>query len=1090
MLTRIHLSAFLAVLLLAGAAGAQLLDEDFEGVAGTPAGPFFSGPGYFDVDNWDDNLTGEAAFAGTEGNSRFGAVSALGISGGGAVGDAGRIEVTGVTFDLLNEDFELVSGVGGGTFLTGDGTPDTLGFTLNWDDNIGGEAAFAGTKGGAAVLAGGGATAEGITSGGFGGSKAGQITMSNVNVGAGNWFAGLEWEMSQFPGATPLFNPGFDDAGGSLNLWEVWGNTFSVPDWDVPVTALSAPNVLKMWGNWTGSYNESGVYQELAAQPNQVWELQASAQHVSIDALTGTANYVNMSIEYYDAGGTILDSLAVAILDATYATDVWHPAAPLTLTAPAGTVAVRAAIIFVQPTGLQPGAGVVDDVRFRLIGGPHPVTLSDYALTAQVLGTANGGAGETPGDYQLRVEDLDGNRLVFSRTANGVDWQEIGGALNLATEADATGAPASGVFDANSPSFRVVVAFDDESTNQWGTGGTLVVDDLLLPSMNSAGSDWVAGLSWPGLSPAAAPVLDLSKLYVAADVSGSVPGGAYDLRVECFTVTPAGLNEGFDSVNEDCGAGGDCFLLTPMETPSAGNYFDFSTDWETTIQGEGAYGGLANAQCFAPGGISAQAVASEGFGAPGAGEIRVENVGWGVGGGWYAGLDWGDQGLASTDPAQVTLEAYVRGIGYAGLNPGDYELRIEDANGDRMYYSETANGGWQYVGGPLTAFQEGPDLSGGGDGTFDWDSSTYTVVVSFMNETATWQFGGTLQVDDLYLTPVDVKTEIGRVTFPGAATAGRAFEKIGGMLSGVANTFGGLVEAFNDATGTGGGEFYASGGSVIFGGQPWDDGLVDEEVFAGTWGSGALATVDAWACTDCGTDGSAGNVSVTGAAGGGSGGWWAGLSWPVAPPDWADLGQVMLTANVKASKLAPFQLRIEDPSVDVNNPVWLTFVHTPTTTDFEPVGGALSGATEGCPNAPCAPFNYNAPLYKATLVFEGNTWATDWGTEGSLTIDNIFFSGLEIGASDEIAVTLAFVDEVATWGTDGSLTVDNLILVPAANADGDSDVDLVDAGAFQRCYGDAGAGVPVGCEYADLDNDADLDGDDIDLFFVAFEGPL
>jgi hypothetical protein len=123
-----------------------------------------------------------------------------------------------------------------------------------------------------------------------------------------------------------------------------------------------------------------------------------------------------------------------------------------------------------------------------------------------------------------------------------------------------------------------------------------------------------------------------------------------------------------------------------------------------------------------------------------------------------------------------------------------------------------------------------------------------------------------------------------------------------------------------------------------------------------------------------------------------------------------------------------------------------------------------------------------------TLVFIGDTWSTAWGSEGSLTIDNLFFTGLAFADADSHTLTVTFDNEVETWGTEGTLNVDNLLLMAAANCDGDRDVDLEDFAAFQRCFTGAGGVLTAGCECTDLDADEDVDLDDYELFLMAFDG--
>ena len=301
------------------------------------------------------------------------------------------------------------------------------------------------------------------------------------------------------------------------------------------------------------------------------------------------------------------------------------------------------------------------------------------------------------------------------------------------------------------------------------------------------------------------------------------------------------------------------------------------------------------------------------------------------------------------------------------------------------------------------------------------------MVIAFADEANSWQYGGVLTVNNLFLTAATQQRELGRITFP--AVANMSWQTVGGLLSTGTSTFTTMNENFNTVTGVGGGEFWVTNGSQTFGGQPWDTGIAGEETFAGVWGTGTIGTETALGCANCGVGGSgAGSVTVTGTGGGASGGWWAGLTWVVASPNWSDLSQVFCTADVKASKLALFQLRVEDGSAPPANPVWLAFNHTPTTTGFEAVGGPMSQGVAGCPNPPCAAFNYAAPYYRVTLIYSGGTADTAWGTGGTLTLDNLFFTQIGFGDADSYTVTLTFDNEVPTWGNHGRLTIDNLAL--------------------------------------------------------------
>ncbi|MGE3180626.1 MAG: hypothetical protein AB7N71_03285 [Phycisphaerae bacterium] len=1029
--TRRMLASVVATGLSVAASHAQL-DENFNTVTETGGATILDGSGFNFIMNWDDGILGEGAFAGTEGPIQI-VADAMGDSNAGVSGSgAGVLSVGGFSFNLLNVTFNNATGMGGGAFLVGDGNPNTFNFTTDWDSGLTGEGAFGGTANGAVLV--GNMSAQGLPTGGNDGSGAGQLDVTNVMLNGGVWFAGLQWDIGALPGAPILQNPGFDQGG--LAGWSIYSAGFNV----LAETSQSnsAPGSCKMFGRFTNSANESGIFQSLPAQPGQVWEIDCASLHVTGDSLIGSTNFTLMRIEYRDAGGVVLLSQDQTVLDTNSPTDIWIDNAPMQLLAPTGTVEVRPVFAFSQPSGTQGGAGYFDDCRLRLVSGPSAVDLSQFALVADVRGIANA-AGETLGTIQLRIEDADGDRLRFTAPASG-NWQTLGGALNTAQEADVNGNPASGVFDINSSSYRVVVAFDNDST-AWGTGGTLNVDNLQVTNSMGGGGAWFAGFAWEGLAvPASALLgtLGLDEIELSADIFGSQNGGAYELRVEAFNEFEAGLDEDFNGVT---GTGGGLFF--DQASIMGGATQNFIPTFDDGAIG-GAFGGIfGNAEFFSGGGISAQGVTSGGPDGSGFGEVRVENVIFGPGGGWFAGLTWPNQGLASTDLSQVVLSADIRGLANGGFL-GPYELRIEDQQGDRLYFQATANGNWQSIGGTLDTATEAGAAGGGGDGTFNLDSPSYAVTVSFVDAQLTWEFGGTLQIDNLFLTPVTVRNEVGRRSFSGIAN-GSSFQNVGGLLSDAIGSLGDFMQDFSSATGTGGNA--GTGGG-------WDDGIEMENAFFGTFGNAAVnGSTMAEACLTCGVAGTpAARITINNVTPG-TGGWFTGMFFTPISTSLADgLAGVTLSADIKGeangagSMLGEYFLRLEDDNGD-----FLTF-NTVANGSFQSVGGPLNTATpDQSPDGSDGIFNLNLSTYTITLGAVGTS--TNWGAGMTLTIDNLFLNGVALSSVDSFTVVVSYADEAATWPNGGDLIVDNVYFGPASgglvgdmNCDGA--VTVSDIGGF------------------------------------------
>ncbi|MCB9865024.1 MAG: hypothetical protein H6816_00070 [Phycisphaerales bacterium] len=1094
-------TAFALLCCVGQSAHAQFFEEDFDGVTASGEGEnFFSGSGFQLNNNWDSGITGENAFAGTVLNARFGSVSARGTTTGGVDGTgAGELEVAGVSFAALFEEFNNATFTGGNDFATNGAT---TGYTQNWDNGIDGETAFFGVKGSAVVGASGAASASVNPLAGNPGAAA-QVAVNGVTLNGGNWFAGLTIPAQPLQGANPLYNAGFDDNGGSLDNWpQFGGNNFSVTDGP---TALSGAAVYKSYGMFNSPDNVSGVYQDLRGEEGQVWQLGISIRNDTIvngglDDITGAnPNQFIIKIEFRSATDVLLDDVEMIALDNMTPTNQWIERNLISNPAPANTAVARIVLLF-RNVNYAGGAAFADNVTVGVLSGPPQadVDLSQIEFMADVKGETNG-AGSTLGAYQLRLEDANGNRLAFLETANG-GFQSVGGALSTAIEYGADDMTTTGAFDVNSPSMTAVLVFDPDSAPAWGTGGLLTLDNLVLTNDDTTGSGWYAGMFFDGIDINSNAALDLSRISLTANVKGDVPGGDYLMRVEGNTITQAGLDDGFETAT---GTGGGLFLTTN------GPDYQYIATWDDGISNSGAFAGFTPGtglcESFPPfftcdtNGFIARAKLSGGN--PGAyAQLKAQNISYDPGETWYMGMTFPEQGVASTDLSTVFLYADIRGKGVDGGPVGTYELRIEDAQGDRLYVTGQASTSWTTVGGALSTFTEDAAAGGGGDGTFDLDSSSYTVVVATGADAEQhWENGGILEIDNVYLTPVDVLNQIGTVTFDG--TADGSFQKIGGILTAGTSTFSpnNFEEDFSSGTGTGGGVFVNSNGNVGLVG--WDDGLTGESMFFGGYGTGNVVgpntTAAAQVCPTCGVSGTqAGQIIISNAVLTGSNTWYAGLSWgglhlnfnQIDPADVTMTAKIKGEVNGAGSTLGMYTLRIEDPNLD-----FLAFDVPAANGTFQTVGGPLSTAVEGGTGDGAAGsdfvFNYQAGTYAFALVFLGGQDGT-WGTGAKFTIDDLFLTlkGFRFADAETYTVTIAFRNELDTWGTSGKLVVDNVTLTPAANSDGDLDVDLVDFAQFQACFGLTPA--DPGCSSDDLNGDNVIDLADFSVFEKAFCGPM
>jgi hypothetical protein len=179
-------------------------------------------------------------------------------------------------------------------------------------------------------------------------------------------------------------NGGFDDGGfqlggGSLDAWTTFNNTTG----NVSAAAeavLSGDKSLKLFGQFTGSSNTSGIWQGITVKPGDLVEANLSAFVRSADTLSATSNSAQMKIEFYNqyggsvGAGNFLSANQALVADTSTANNVWN-ARELSGIAPAGAVEARLVLQFVQPNN-QFGAVHIDDVSFAVL--LHAAERGDY----------------------------------------------------------------------------------------------------------------------------------------------------------------------------------------------------------------------------------------------------------------------------------------------------------------------------------------------------------------------------------------------------------------------------------------------------------------------------------------------------------------------------------------------------------------------------------------------------------------------------------------------------------------------------------------------------------------------------------------
>ena len=169
-------------------------------------------------------------------------------------------------------------------------------------------------------------------------------------------------------GANMLTNPGFEEG---LNGWGFFGNVYHETTNPPQFVPYEGDGLVSMFGNWSGPYNVSGIYQEFPTSPGECYSLSAKSRHWSGDPMMGAGapdfNWVVQKIVWFDVNHTEIGGVESTILDGTFPTDVWFDNDPVIGTAPDGAVTVGAYILYIQPAN-DGGAAHIDLVDFEYLG--------------------------------------------------------------------------------------------------------------------------------------------------------------------------------------------------------------------------------------------------------------------------------------------------------------------------------------------------------------------------------------------------------------------------------------------------------------------------------------------------------------------------------------------------------------------------------------------------------------------------------------------------------------------------------------------------------------------------------------------------
>ncbi|QDS99901.1 family 16 glycosylhydrolase [Adhaeretor mobilis] len=219
---------------------------------------------------------------------------------------------------------------------------------------------------------------------------------------------------------TPFVNGSFEDAGGSLDGWTLFGN--SIPNVSAQSEAvLDGSHSLKIFGQFNGGQNFSGAQQGISVEGGDSLSATASAYVRSADALEN-GNVVTMKFDYYSVFGGefatsayLSSSAPITIGDTATNHDMWLEHT-LAATAPEGAVEARLVFLFDQPSN-GGGAIHIDDVSFAALalepnadanddGSVDGSDFLDWQLGLGLTGTPSVADGDYNHDDTVDATDL------------------------------------------------------------------------------------------------------------------------------------------------------------------------------------------------------------------------------------------------------------------------------------------------------------------------------------------------------------------------------------------------------------------------------------------------------------------------------------------------------------------------------------------------------------------------------------------------------------------------------------------------------------------------------------------------------------
>ena len=253
-------------------------------------------------------------------------------------------------------------------------------------------------------------------------SPAGDATVTvQRSAPAGTAFARLVVESVQQPGGggsvcfdqaglstttatDSLLNSSFDLTESSLFPgWNEYSANWNVVPDPVGANARSGSGAVQMFGRFTGTDNESGLFQDMTAGRGQIWQAAVWAQNRPGDGIAGD-NYARLKLEFVDGNGAVLDRDEVIVARAG-SSAVYQPFV-IRRSAPEWTAKARLTLAYFQKNNAG-GSVNFDDAELRLV------------TTDDERSLLNAGFEEGDGNHFLNWPTWNTNNNIIRETVSG-----------------------------------------------------------------------------------------------------------------------------------------------------------------------------------------------------------------------------------------------------------------------------------------------------------------------------------------------------------------------------------------------------------------------------------------------------------------------------------------------------------------------------------------------------------------------------------------------------------------------------------------------------------------------------------------------